>query len=233
MDLLTAVEVTQLCLSYGERDVFSDISFRVNFGDIIGISGKSGCGKSSLLHCLCGIIPRFIPANIKGTVKIMGCDLAQMSLAEISTKIGLVGQNPETQVFMPTVEDEIAFGLENMCIAPVEIEQRIDWALDCVGMNGHRKTKPALLSGGQKQLIALACALSMDASIFLFDEPLAFVDEEGRKKLLPIIKNLAQDGKVVIMVDHMSENLQICNSIIGLENGTAKEHFNDTYTARY
>ncbi|WP_312644680.1 ABC transporter ATP-binding protein [Hydrogenoanaerobacterium sp.] len=231
MESLSAVEVTRLSLSYGQRKIFSEISFSANRGDIVGICGQSGSGKSSLLHCLCGIIPRFIPAETAGLVKILGCNLAEMSMAEVSTKIGMVFQNPETQVFMPTVEDEIAFGLENLCIAPQEIERRIDWALHCVGLSGHRGAKPALLSGGQKQLVALACALSMDASVLLFDEALAFVDAQGRKKLLPILKSLAQNGKTIIMVDHMDENLQICNRIIRLENGTAKEHFHDTDTA--
>lgn len=217
------LSANNLSLHYGDKPIFEDVNFDFHSGDIIGITGESGSGKSSLFNCLCSVIPRILPGNIGGDVLIEGEPTSSMELSKISTKVGIVFQNPETQIIFQTVEDEVAFGAENLCYPTLELEKRIVDCLKAVGMLEYRHANPNNLSGGQKQLIVIASILSMDPSILLFDEILAHVDSDGQARLLDVIKNLAQSGKTVAMIDHNHNNLKICNRSFVLKNKRLEE----------
>lgn len=213
-----------LSLHYNNKLVFENISFDFYSGDIIGITGPSGSGKSSLFHCLCSVIPNILPGNIEGNVFINDQPTSSMEFSKISTKIGIVFQNPETQLIFQSVEDEVAFGPENLCCSKEELETRIISSLTATGMLEYRHANPNKLSGGQKQLIVISSVLSMNPSILLFDEILAHIDEEGQLKLLQVLKALANSGKTVVMIDHNLDHLRICNRCFALKNKTLEEN---------
>lgn len=219
MESTPTICTKQLSLSYDSSTLLQGVDLCAFAGEIIGITGVSGCGKSSLFHCLCGVIPTLIDGEVGGEIFIDGKSLTGMSLPEISTHVGIVFQNPETQLFLPTVEDEVAFGPENLCLPQDELIRRIDRALAVTGMSDHRMEAPARLSGGQKQLVVLAAVLSMEPSILLLDEVLAQVDTQGRSRILPTIVQLAAQGKTILMIDHDPDNLKICTRMLRLEKG--------------
>lgn len=220
MEQTPTISVKGLTLSYsGAGRLFSHVNLSAHAGEIVGIVGVSGSGKSSLFACLCGVIPRLIDGDVSGEITIGEENAAELTLPQLSTKIGIVFQNPETQLFLPTVEDEVAFGPENLCLPREELLERIDAALAVTGMSSCRMDSPATLSGGQKQLVALAAVLSMQPSILLLDEVLSQVDAAGRVRILATIKQLAAEGKTILMIDHDPEHLKTCTRLLRLEKG--------------
>ncbi len=219
------IEVRDLCFSYknNKKNILDGLDFKVSKGEVVAIVGLSGSGKSTLLYTLCGIIPNIYKGKLKGEAKIWGENVLNMKLSEISTKIGIVFQDPDTQLFSPTVEDEIAFGPENLCIDPEEIGLRIEKALKIVNMEEHRYDNPNNLSGGQKQLIAIASVLAMESDILLFDEIVAQVDEEGKKRIRNVIMDLKAQGKTIVLVEHDFENLKVVDRIMELKDGKLVE----------
>ncbi len=214
---MTLLEAKELTFSYdGGHNLFENLNITVNAGECVAVTGVSGCGKSTLCLILSGIIPRNIKGNLTGSVKIGGNNIEDMLLAEVIKEIGIVFQNPDSQLFAPTVEDEIAFGPENLCLPRDEIESRIGIALETVGMSEHRFSSPSRLSGGQKQLVALAAVLALDPNILIFDEAMSQLDEEATKLIKDCIVKLKTQGKAVLMVEHDAENLDIADRQITL-----------------
>ncbi len=147
------LEARDVSFNYlGGKRLFERVNLQVNAGECVAITGASGCGKSTFCHILAGIIPRSIEGELSGDVFIEGKNICEMSLCDVIKIVGIVFQNPDSQLFAPTVEDEIAFGPENLCLPREEIEKRITDSLDTVGMSDYRFSAPSRLSGGQKQL---------------------------------------------------------------------------------
>ncbi len=219
--MTSLIQVKDLHFSYGNRKdpILKGVNLHVTKGEVVAIVGLSGEGKTTLLYALCGIIPHLYQGHLKGDVKVWNKAISKMTLAEIATKIGIVFQDPDTQLFSPTVEDEIAFGPENLCIDPEEIGLRIEASLKTVGMESYRYANPNNLSGGEKQLIALACVLAMKPDIFLFDEISSQVDHQGKKRIANIIMDLKTQGKTMVMVEHDLKNLQAVDRILELKDG--------------
>ncbi|MCL2619430.1 MAG: energy-coupling factor ABC transporter ATP-binding protein [Defluviitaleaceae bacterium] len=213
---MTAVELRNISVDYGKYPVVTDFSLTVTAGEAVLIKGLSGCGKSTLLHVVCGIIPSIIEANVTGEALLFGENVTSLDTATRAKKIGIVFQNPETQLFCDSVEDEIAFGLENLCVPRKEIGERITEMLNLVQMSDFRHTSPKELSGGQKQRVVLAAVLALDPQILLLDEALSQMDAEAKKLLLTHLKALRQQGKTMLMVDHDDVLAEIASSIIQL-----------------
>jgi len=213
---MTAVELRNINVDYGKYPVVTDFSLTVTAGSAVLIKGASGCGKSTLLHVVCGLIPEIITANVSGEALLFGERVGDLDTADRSRKIGIVFQNPETQLFCDSVEDEIAFGLENLCVPPAQIGERITEMLDLVGMSDFRYASPKELSGGQKQRIVLAATLALDPQILLLDEALSQMDRESRKTLMKHLKTLREQGKTMLMVDHDDVLAEIASDIIQL-----------------
>ena len=213
--------VRDLHFSYGKdkRKILNGVNLHVSRGEVIGIVGPSGGGKSTLLYALCGIIPKIYQGALEGQVKLWDKDIKDLKLSQISQKIGIVFQDPDSQLFSPTVEDEIAFGPENLCMDPKDIGLRIEASLKAVHMEKHRYANPNNLSGGEKQLIAMASVLAMEPDILLFDEIRAQVDLEGKKALGQVIKDLKSQGKTIVLVEHDLNNLQDADRILELKDG--------------
>ncbi len=207
------LEGKNLTFGYEDRPLIENVDIGLSRGECIALTGPSGCGKSTLCYILSGIIPRSINGEYEGDVNIFAKNIKELSLEEITSFIGIVFQNPDSQLFSPTVEDELAFGPENMCLPIDEIKNRIDYALEKVGMEKYRLANPAQLSGGQKQLIALAAVLVLKPEILIFDEALSQLDSEATLMVSKVVEELKKDGKSIIMVEHDNENLKYADRV--------------------
>lgn len=206
------------------------VSLGIEKGEFISIVGRNGSGKSTLAKTINGI---FMPSH--GTVSVDGILTSEREkIFDIRSKVAMVFQNPDNQIVSSIVEDDIAFGPENLGIPPVEIRKRVDLALKAVDMYEHRTKAPHTLSGGQKQRIAIAGAIAMMPECIVFDEPTAMLDPMGRTKVLEIIKNLNSKGITVILITHFMEEATQADRIVVMDRGkickdiTPKELFSDS-----
>lgn len=222
---MKVVEINNLYFKYKSQDEYllKGLNLVVNKGEILAVIGESGCGKSTLLSIICGIIPHIRKGYIEGEVKLLGKEVKKTKIKDIAKKVGIVFQDPDSQIFLPAVEDEIAFGPENLMVPREEIGLRIEDALKAVSMEDYRHENPNNLSGGQKQLIALASILAMKPSILLFDEISSQLDEESKKQVKKIILNLKEKGETVVFVEHDLKTLDIADRVLELKNGVLNE----------
>jgi len=198
-------------LSFRYRDrqgaAIRDISFEAKQGEILLIAGASGCGKTTLIRCVNGLIPRSYKGEMKGRILVFGEETTSWKLAQISQKIGTVLQDPERQILGTKVLNEVAFGLENLGMPREEILQRVQMALELLEISHLRDRETFNLSGGEKQKVALAGVLAMRPSILLLDEPLASLDPASARDSLNTIRLLANQGMTVLMVEHRVEDV--------------------------
>lgn len=205
---MKALEARNLTFQYRGRlsPVLDNISFDLEAGKIVLVTGPSGCGKSTLGYCISGVIPRLIKGHLQGTVVRQG-------------RVGIVFEDPDTQILFPTVEDELAFGPENLCLPRDEIEKRINSTLEVLGLTGLRKHNPSRLSGGQKQLVVLGGVLTMEPDIMVLDETLSQLDAAAQESVKRVFEAFKQQGKTIIMIEHDRSHLNIADEIWYLENG--------------
>jgi energy-coupling factor transporter ATP-binding protein EcfA2 len=180
------------------------ISFAVSPGELLLIAGASGCGKTTLIRCINGLIPRSYKGDLEGRVVLHGEEAGTKSLAQISQA---VLQDPERQILGTKVYAEVAFGLENLGLPRVEIWQRVNAALERLGISHLRERETFSLSGGEKQKAALAGVLAMQPSILLLDEPLASLDPASGKEALALFRRLADEGITICLVEHRVEDV--------------------------
>ncbi|WP_297461617.1 ATP-binding cassette domain-containing protein [Thermococcus sp.] len=208
---MNVVEVENLSFRYRRTRSRSlrDVNLTIKQGELVGVIGPSGSGKSTLSLTLNGVIPNLIKGEFEGRVLIRDprtgeeFDTRETPVPRLSTVVGLVLQNPESQLFNMTVEEEIAFGLENLGLDRNEILRRIRWVLEVTGLKGLEKEFPPTLSGGQKQRLAIACVLAMKPSILVLDEPTSQLDPLGRKEVLGLVSLLNREhGITVVLVEH-------------------------------
>jgi len=211
---MTAIEVKNLSVSYGEHSVLRDFSLTVDVGEAVLIKGLSGRGKSTLLHAICGLIPSVIEAECSGEVLVFGEPVQSLSVAQRALRLGIVFQNPETQLFCDSIEDEIAFGLENLNKPRDEMAARIDEMLRLVNMEQYRFASPKELSGGQKQRVVLAAVMALDPKVLLLDEALSQLDSTGKAALREQFGLLRSEGRTMLMVDHDDELRSIASRIV-------------------
>lgn len=213
---MIAVSIKNLGFKYEKSDtwILKNISLDINKGEITVITGGNGSGKTTLLRCIRALIPNVYKGELVGNIRIFNQDLEEMNPLELVKTIGIVFQNPETQLFSSTVEDELVFGAENICLKRDEIHKRLNSILELTGIEHLRHSNPNNLSGGEQQLIAIAAVLMMDPEILLLDEVLSWVDKDNRSKILDILKSLKDKGKTIIMVDHIEENIRFADRIL-------------------
>lgn len=197
------------------QQVLFDINLNIEKGEFIAIVGRNGSGKSTLAKHFNALL---LPTS--GSLIINGIDSRDDSrLWDIRSGCGMVFQNPDNQLVSSIAEDDVAFGPENLGVAPDEIRKRVDEALKAVDMYEHRKKGPHLLSGGQKQRIAIAGVLAMQPDCIVFDEPTAMLDPKGRIEIMQIINRLHKEGKTVILITHFMEEAAQANRIAVMHNG--------------
>lgn len=210
------------------------ISLEVRKGEFVALLGHNGSGKSTLCRMLNGLI---LPSS--GRVEICGMDTRDENLLwDIRSRCGMVFQNPDNQTVTSIVEEDVAFGPENLGVPQEELRHRVDQALEAVGMSAFKERAPHTLSGGQKQRIAIAGILAMNPDIIVLDEPTAMLDPEGRAEIIHTIEALHADGKTIVYVTHYMEEAVRADRVVVLDQGQIalegkpKEVFSEIETMR-
>ena len=193
-------------------EALSGVSFRISHGEKVALLGKNGAGKSTLLQLTDGLL---LPAQ--GTVDIGGVPVTKKTLAHVRQSIGMVFQNPDDQLFMPTVEEDVAFGPMNMKLPGEEVRKRVDKALELVGCQDLAKRSPMHLSGGQKRRVAIATVLSMEPSILVLDEPTSNLDWGARENVVFMIEHFMHT--CLIASHDLALIRKICRRAIVLDGG--------------
>jgi len=215
------IQVRGLTVSYGTTSVLQNVSFDVKDGDCLVITGGSGCGKSTLAHVLTGLIPNSIPAKVEGVVNINEVDVLQSSVEATARQVGIVFQNPRAHLFHLRVDDEVAFGPRNLGFNEEEVAARVDWALNAVGLADFREQKPANLSGGQIQRLAIAAALAMNPKVLVLDEPTASLDVPGTHNVINALETLKrQYGLTIVLIEHrLAEVRRLADRVLVMDEG--------------
>jgi energy-coupling factor transport system ATP-binding protein len=201
--------VDNLSFRYRDRDELAirDVSFQLEAGKVLLIAGASGCGKTTLIRCINGLIPRSYKGELTGRVLLHGQETPDMPLSHISQIVGTVLQDPERQILGAHVFTEVAFGLENLGVPREEIIERVDDTLAYLGISHLKERETFHLSGGEKQKVAVAGILAMQPSTLLLDEPLASLDPASAEEALTLIRRLADEGKTVVIIEHRVEDV--------------------------
>ena len=194
-----------------------DISLKIHKGEFVAIIGTNGSGKSTLAQHLNALM---LPT--KGTVSVEGMVTTDMEyLWDIRQRVGMVFQNPDNQLVAAVVEEDVAFGPENLGVPTEEIITRVDYALERVGMLDYRKQAPSMLSGGQKQRVAIAGVLAMKPDCIVLDEPTAMLDPKGRQEVMETIHELNEkEGITIVLITHFMEEAVTADHIIVIDKGT-------------
>lgn len=206
----------------------NDFSLEVPEGQFLAVLGHNGCGKSTVAKLINGIL---VPN--KGKVTVKGMDTSDESkTVDIRRSVGMVFQNPDNQIVATIVEDDVAFGPENLGVEPSEIRKAVDNALKAVGMYEFRKREPHRLSGGQKQRVAIAGVIAMNTKCIVMDEPTAMLDPQGRKEVMDTVMKLNREfGITVILITHYMDEAVKADRVVVMDggrialDGTPKEVF--------
>ena len=210
------VEVRNLRYAYPDgTEALSDVSFRIHHGESVALVGANGAGKSTLLLHLNGCL---VPSA--GEVRIGDFPLAPGTLSEVRRTVGMVFQDPDDQLFMPTVHDDVAFGPLNLGLPVDEVEARVFSALDTVGCGGLDKRPPYKLSGGEKRSVAIATVLAMSPSILVLDEPSSNLDPRARRQFINLLKEF-KHTKIIASHD-LDLVLDLCERTIVLQQGRVR-----------
>lgn len=217
-----ALSVEDVSFTYhdGEQPALRRVSFALAPGELIGVMGASGAGKSTLAKCLNRIVPEFEGGEFSGAIYIGGDAIAELRVAEIAPRVGMVFQDFEAQLFSTNVAHEVAFAMEQIGIERAAMAARIAPALEAVGLDGFEARDPTSLSGGEKQRCAIASVLALSPSIIVLDEPTTDLDPEGKEEVFALIRRLRERGLSLIVIEHESEELRAADRIIVLREGS-------------
>lgn len=232
-----AIEIKGLSFTYKNSDseVLKDVNLSIEEGKFTVIMGRTGAGKTTLAMLPNGIIPQLVEGTVKGTIIAAGKDSSKYRVQTMAREIGLVLQDPETQIFGRTVDEDTAFGPRNYLVPRDEIKERIKSALNKVRLDGYEKRQTSQLSGGEKQRLAIAGILAMDPSIIILDEPTSELDPIGREEIYSTMVSLQKDQKkTVVAVEHSSQEIsEKADSIVVLSDahvvwqGSPKDFFRE------
>lgn len=214
----SVVDVKNLSFRYKENQEYydvKDITFHVKRGEWLSIVGYNGSGKSTTVRLIDGLLEAE-----SGEIVIDGQRLTEENVWNIRRQIGMVFQNPDNQFVGATVEDDVAFGLENQGLSRQEMKKRVEEALDLVGMLDFKKREPARLSGGQKQRVAIAGVVALRPAILILDEATSMLDPEGRRELIETVKGIRKDyDMTVISITHDLEEVAMSDRVLVMKKG--------------
>ena len=214
----SVIDVKNLSFRYKESQEYydvKDITFHVKRGEWLSIVGHNGSGKSTTVRLIDGLLEAE-----SGEIVIDGQRLTEENIWNIRRQIGMVFQNPDNQFVGATVEDDVAFGLENQGLSRQEMKKRVEEALDLVGMLDFKKREPARLSGGQKQRVAIAGVVALRPAILILDEATSMLDPEGRRELIETVKGIRKDyDMTVISITHDLEEVAMSDRVLVMKKG--------------
>ncbi len=218
---ISAIKAEDLSFSYPASQILAlnNINLNIIEGSWVSIMGATGAGKTTLSLCLNGLIPHAQPGEMRGHVFIYGEDTLTSSIPYHSSRVGVIFQDFDSQLFSSKVELEIAFGMENFSIERDLMKKRIEELLEKFSLQKYAKTHPSELSGGERQRLAIASVFALFPKILVLDEPSTDLDPLNKKKLLSLIKELHKDGITIIWIDHETEPAFESNKLIIMENG--------------
>lgn len=214
------VKVEHITFAYSEENakhpVLNDVSLEIEDGTFVAVLGHNGCGKSTLAKHMNAVL---LPAG--GKVYVTGMDTAdENSWLDIHRTVGMVFQNPDNQIVANVVEEDIAFAPENLGVPSAEIRQRVDYALEVVGMSKYATHAPHLLSGGQKQRVAIAGVIAMRPRCIVMDEPTAMLDPVGREEVLKTILRLnREEHTTVVLITHHMDEASLADRLVVMDHG--------------
>lgn len=214
------IEVSNVTFEYTDSDLLSgvldNLSLSIERGSFTVILGHNGSGKSTLAKLMTGLLK-----PVKGSVTVDGLSTVdEKSETEIHRRVGLVFQNPDNQIVATIVEEDVAFGPENLGLPPSEIRERVDSALEAVDMYEYRLHAPHKLSGGQKQRVAIAGIIAMEPECIVLDEPTAMLDPRGRQEVIDTIHRLNKEkGITVVLITHYMEEAEKADRVIVMDDG--------------
>ena len=215
----SVIDVKNLSFRYKESQEYydvKDITFHVKRGEWLSIVGHNGSGKSTTVRLIDGLLEAE-----SGEIVIDGQRLTEENIWNIRRQIGMVFQNPDNQFVGATVEDDVAFGLENQGLSRQEMKKRVEEALDLVGMLDFKKREPARLSGGQKQRVAIAGVVALRPAILILDEATSMLDPEGRRELIETVKGIRKDyDMTVISITHDLEEVAMSDRVLIMKKGS-------------
>lgn len=217
-----ALAVANLSFSWREDGprLLEGLSFTLSPGEMLGITGPSGSGKSTLCLCISGIIPHQIAGHLSGEIRLLGRPLSELTLPAIATSLGIVFQDPETQLFLPVIRNELAFGPENLCVPRDRLEAIVDRVAADTGITPLLESGPNAISGGQQQITALAAVLALNPRVLVLDEVTSQLDSRACCRIQEIIALLRQRGVAILMVEHNMAQLRQADRVLRLEAGS-------------
>jgi energy-coupling factor transporter ATPase len=220
---LAVIDVKNLTYTYpnAAKPALRDVSLEIERGEFVILTGPSGCGKTTLCRCFNGLIPHFYQGEVAGELHVAGLNVAEHPIHDLASRVGLVFQNPENQLFALSVEKDVAFGLENLGVPREEMLQQVDWALETAGILDLRERVPHELSGGQQQRVAIASIVAMRPEVMVLDEPTSFLDPLGAKKIFEVIAELNRSLRMtVVLVEHRLDlAAKYANHVIVMDKG--------------
>lgn len=212
------ISLEKFSLKIKDRQVLREIDFAIGKGEALGISGSMGSGKTSLLYCMKGIIPHLKRGKISGKLQING-----MEKNKLRREVGIVFQDPNDQIFSKTVYDEVRFGLKNHGFTGGVLEEKVENALNQVGLWNRKDDDPFELSHGQRQKLAIASVLAMEPEVLLLDEPTASLDHRTTLEVYKTLGELRESGKTIVIVEHDTDSLvSFADKFLILDHGLQK-----------
>ncbi|MBS3943503.1 MAG: ATP-binding cassette domain-containing protein [Dethiobacter sp.] len=215
------IKAENLAYSYADQSMpaLKEINLAIEEGEYLAVVGPIGCGKTTLIKHFNALL-----TPTEGNVWVDGMNTKDASLAgEIRRRVGMVFQNPDNQIVGMTVEEDVAFGPENLRLPPAEIGQRVEAALEAVGMKNYARRRPHTLSGGEKRLLTIADILAMNPKYIVLDEPASSLDPSTRELVLALLRRLNNQGIAMIHITHHLEEITFADRVVVMDCGRIKE----------
>lgn len=212
------LEIENLSVIVKKRVILDKISFSLETGEVLALQGINGSGKSTLCKAIAGVASNY-NLEVVGSIKADNKELSDMSISERCSYIGYIFQNPDNFLFSTSVEEELSFATENLCLSKTEILDRIDEVLNICDIGHLRRSRISELSGGEKQLVAIASVLTMKSKFLIADEITSRIDDKRSMQIRKLLLQLKDKGIGILMISHNANDLKIADRVLTLESG--------------